>query len=161
MDIEIYPLPEWAERLNQDKELIRGTQLMTKNGMRIGNARIVAVDWQDGLGYVFTCRSDMGNQFRYTVTELHNQFSIGPYILKESELTARKIDQSPNQVLLWSFQRKSAAFPAQSWSLCTTKPNPCGYTAVVWVTVILQNPKSLNFNFWIARDTLRSGWKPS
>ena len=91
MEIEIYPLPDWAERLNQDKELIRGTQLMTKNGMRIGNARIVAVEWQEQLGYVFTCRSDMGNQFRYTMRELHDQFEIGPYILKEEELTARKI----------------------------------------------------------------------
>ena len=91
MEIEIYPLPDWAERLNQDKELIPGTQLMTKNGMRIGNARIVAVEWQEQLGYVFTCRSDMGNQFRYTVRELHAQFEIGPYILKEEELTARKI----------------------------------------------------------------------
>ena len=90
MEIEIYPLPDWAERLNQDKELIPGTQLMTKNGMRIGNARIVAVDWQEQLGYVFTCRSDMGNQFRYTVRELHEQFTVGPYILKQSELTARK-----------------------------------------------------------------------
>lgn len=91
MEIEIYPLPEWAERLNQDKELIPGTQLMTKNGMRIGNARIVAVDWQEQLGYVFTCRSDMGNQFRYTLRELHDQFEVGPYILKQEELTARKI----------------------------------------------------------------------
>lgn len=91
MEIEIYLLPEWAERRNQNKELIRGTQLMTKNGMRIGNARIVAVEWQEQLGYVFTCRSDMGNQFRYTVRELHDQFEIGPYILKEEELTARKI----------------------------------------------------------------------
>ena len=91
MEIEIYPLPDWAERLNKDKELIPGTQLMTKDGMRIGNARIVAVEWQDQLGYVFTCRSDMGNQFRYTVRELHDQFTIGPYILKQSELVARKI----------------------------------------------------------------------
>ena len=91
MEIEIYPLPDWAERLNKDKELIPGTQLMTKDGMRIGNARIVAVEWQDQLGYVFTCRSDMGNQFRYTVRELHDQFTIGPYILKKEELTARKI----------------------------------------------------------------------
>ena len=93
MEIEIYPLPEWAERLNQDKELIPGTQLMTKNGMRIGNARIVSVEQEETLGYVFTCRSDMGNQFRYTVSELHNQFTVGPYILKASELTARKIVQ--------------------------------------------------------------------
>lgn len=91
MDIEIYPLPDWAERLNKDKELIPGTQLMTKDGMRIGNARIVAVEWQEQLGYVFTCRSDMGNQFRYTVRELHDQFTIGPYILKQCELVARKI----------------------------------------------------------------------
>lgn len=93
MEIQIYPLPDWAERLNLGKGLIPGTQLMTKDGMRIGNARIVAVDWQEGIGYMFTCRSDMGNQFRYTETELHNQFTVGPYILKASELTARKIVQ--------------------------------------------------------------------
>lgn len=97
MCIETYNLPEWAERLNLGKGLIPGTQLMTKDGMRIGNARIVAVDWQEGIGYMFTCRSDMGNQFRYTETELHNQFSIGPYILKASELTARKIVQQTCQ----------------------------------------------------------------
>ena len=85
-----YPLPDWAERLNQDKELIPGTQLMTKNGACIGNARIVAVAWKEGFGYVFTCRSDIGNQFLYTVSELYEQFTVGPYILKQSELTARK-----------------------------------------------------------------------
>ena len=93
MESETFLLPEWAERLNQDKELIPGTQLMTKDGMRIGNARIVSVEWKETLGYVFTCRSDMGNQFRHTVSELHNQFTVGPYILKASELTARKIVQ--------------------------------------------------------------------
>lgn len=67
---EIYHLPEWAERLNLGKELIPGTQLMTKNGMRIGNARIVSVEQEETLGYVFTCRSDMGNQFRYTTSSL-------------------------------------------------------------------------------------------
>lgn len=40
MEIEIYPLPDWAERLNKDKELIPGTQLMTKDGMRIGNGTV-------------------------------------------------------------------------------------------------------------------------
>lgn len=93
MEIQIYPLPDWAERLNQDKELIPGTQLMTKDGMRIGNARIVSVEHSEEFGRIFTCRSDMGNQFRYMITELQRQFTVGPYILKASELTARKIVQ--------------------------------------------------------------------
>lgn len=91
MEYEIYPLPDWAERLNQKKELVPGTQLMTKNGMRIGNARIVAVEYSEEFGRIFTCRSDMGNEFRYLTTELERQFEIGPYILKQSELTTRKI----------------------------------------------------------------------
>ena len=90
MNHEDYPLPDWAERLNQENELDRGTQLMTKDGTRMGNACILAVEWVNGLGFVFTCRSDKCNQFRYTVKELYDQFTIGPYIIKEQELTARK-----------------------------------------------------------------------
>ena len=85
-----YPLPDWAEAYNRDQAHIRGAQLLTKNSRRTGNAVIVSVDWDSQLGYLFTCRTDAGNQARYTLRELQAQFELGDYLIKESELTARK-----------------------------------------------------------------------
>jgi hypothetical protein len=86
-----FPLPDWAEEYNHQREPIVGAQLFTKDSARTGNARVEDVQWNEKLGDLFHIRTDRGNFFKYTVAELQEHFTIGPYIMKDSELTARKI----------------------------------------------------------------------
>lgn len=86
-----YPLPGWAEAHNPQRERCVGAQLQTLDSTRTGNAVIVGIHWDAMLGYLFTCRTDKGNEFRYTLNELNSQYRIGPFILRKSEYTSRKI----------------------------------------------------------------------
>lgn len=85
-----FPLPEWAQEHNYQREPIVGAQLFTKDSSRMGNARIVDIEFTKDMGYLWHVRTDMGNQMKLTYSELLGAFTVGPYIMKDSELTARK-----------------------------------------------------------------------
>lgn len=79
-------LPEWAERINTEQELIVGTQLCTKDGRRTGNARIIQVTtskYTDEMLYVV--ETDKKNIINANEAEVNELFYIGKYILKEKE----------------------------------------------------------------------------
>lgn len=75
------PLPEWALGLNQAKELDVGTQLLTKDGRRVGNARIeVIVKTDEPMTYLI--RTDIGNTLTVDTSEIHELFYIGDYFIE-------------------------------------------------------------------------------
>ena len=86
-----FPLPEWAQEYNYQREPIVGAQLFTKDSSRMGNARIVDIQFTKDMGYLWHVRTDMGNQMKLTYSELLGAFTVGQYIMKDSELTARKV----------------------------------------------------------------------
>lgn len=79
------PLPEWATGLAKG-EYVKNALLATRDGRRHGNARIVGIEWKDGLGYVFRCITDAGNAINYTLNELKEGFHPPVYIGTESPL---------------------------------------------------------------------------
>lgn len=84
-----YPLPDWAERYNDNRELIEGTQLCTKDGRQRGNARIISVDHNNPIfptgSILYKVRTDIGTEMNLLADEINSMFYIGRYILKEGQ----------------------------------------------------------------------------
>ena len=85
-----FPLPDWVQEHNYQREPIVGAQLFTKDSSRMGNARIVDIEFNKQFGYLWHVRTDIGNQMKLNYIELLEYFTVNPYIIKDSELTARK-----------------------------------------------------------------------
>jgi hypothetical protein len=71
-----YYLPFWAES-SLDGEWVQYAQLSTKDGRRMGNSIILAVDtvmWGEASVELFTIITDFGNVLRLTESELEDQF---------------------------------------------------------------------------------------
>lgn len=81
-------LPDWAESLNTQRQLVLRAQLCTKDGRRVGNARIIDITDQlvadPGTTY-YRIRTDVGHEFWYTSGEVHEAYWVGDYIMKEGE----------------------------------------------------------------------------
>lgn len=84
-----YPLPDWAERYNDNRELVEGTQLCTKDGRQRGNARIISIDHNNPImpkgSVVYKVRTDIGTEMNLLADEINSMFYIGRYILKEGQ----------------------------------------------------------------------------
>lgn len=71
-------LPDWATGLNQQGELKYMTQLQTRDGREIGNARI-----QEVQPVSFLVKTDLGTTLVLSESEIRELFYIGPYFLKD------------------------------------------------------------------------------
>lgn len=71
--------PEWATGVNKYGDLAVGTQLLTRDGRRMGNARIKE---QDGHHW-FKVVTDAGNELVLSDQEIHTYFHIGIYFVDE------------------------------------------------------------------------------
>lgn len=84
-----YPLPDWAERYNDNRELIEGTQLCTKDGRQRGNARIISVDHNNPIfpsgSVLYKVCTDIGTEMNLLASEIEHMFYIGRYILKKGQ----------------------------------------------------------------------------
>lgn len=76
------PLPEWAADWNWNRSLVKGAQLMTKDGRRMGNAHIVKTCTSDPQGefVLYECITDAGSTFTLTAEEIHNAFWVGEFL---------------------------------------------------------------------------------
>lgn len=85
------PLPDWAIARNFGYEIKEGTQLLTRDGRRMGNAYIVKhemaimpelADRNNPYGEVpvFHCLTDAGSKFTMMEKELLGQFHIGDWL---------------------------------------------------------------------------------
>lgn len=72
------PLPEWATGFNYAKEIMVGTQLLTKDGRKTGNAYVIRryINSQD----IWLILTDAGNIFIMNELEINSQFYIGNYL---------------------------------------------------------------------------------
>lgn len=91
MDFEDHPLPDFASGKNPNRQAVKGAQLFTRDSKRTGNACIVSLSQHPKLGTLFLIRTDKGNEFKHTIRELEAQYEIGPYIIADWEIQARKI----------------------------------------------------------------------
>lgn len=84
-----YPLPDWAERYNDNRELVEGTQLCTKDGRQRGNARIISIDHNNPVfptgSVLYKVRTDIGTEMNLLADEINSMFYIGRYILKPGQ----------------------------------------------------------------------------
>lgn len=84
-----YPLPDWAERYNDNHELVEGTQLCTKDGRQRGNARIISIDHNNPVfptgSILYKVRTDIGTEMNLLADEINSMFYIGRYILKQGQ----------------------------------------------------------------------------
>jgi len=78
------PMPEWAESYNLDLKPVLRAQLCTKDGRRMGNARITQIE-TIGEKIYYHIRTDAGNEMHMSLSEINECFWIGMYILKEGE----------------------------------------------------------------------------
>ena len=76
---EVY-LPEWATGINEKRELRIGTQLCTRDGRRMGNARITDVTIKYGY-VVYVCETDRGNILNLIESEITSLFHIGEWFV--------------------------------------------------------------------------------
>lgn len=84
-----YPLPDWAEAYNHNYEPVLRAQLCTKDGRRMGNARIVEIIENHPMFLKETCiykiRTDVGTEFNLMKSELDHAFYIGMFIMKPDQ----------------------------------------------------------------------------
>jgi hypothetical protein len=84
-----WPLPDWAERYNDNRELVEGTQLCTKDGRQRGNARIISIDHNNPVfptgSVLYKVRTDIGTEMNLLADEINSMFYIGRYILKQGQ----------------------------------------------------------------------------
>ena len=73
-------LPEWAIGINEKRELRHGTQLCTKDGRQIGNARITDVTSMQGH-VIYECETDKGTLIYLTESEITSLFYIGEWFV--------------------------------------------------------------------------------
>lgn len=84
-ELELGPLPDWAESYNIAQEPVMNAQLYTKNGRRNGNAMIYHVS-ESSFGVI----TDMGNTMVLNRYELDSLFEVGDFILKDYAYELRK-----------------------------------------------------------------------
>lgn len=77
MIINLRELPEWASRLSDGDYMVVGTQLCTRDGRIIGNARVTKLE-QYGVEVV----TDMGTAIVLDKEELIELFHKPEYIMK-------------------------------------------------------------------------------
>ena len=86
-----YYLPSWASD-QLDGEWVQFAQLQTKDGRRMGNAVILAVDtvkWGDAEVELHTIITDFGNVLRLTEGELETQFHPPKWKMKANRVSHR------------------------------------------------------------------------
>lgn len=86
-----YSLPSWADaKLNG--EWVQFAQLQTKDGRRMGNAVVLAVDkemWGDKEVELHTIITDFGNVLRLTEGELETQFHPPKWKMRANRVSHR------------------------------------------------------------------------
>ena len=85
----VTPLPEWASAANPNHVLGEATQLLTKDGRKIGNAFIVAMPEPNVTADTYCVDTDNGNHVHMTEDEIHEHFYIGDFYGKIDELLAQ------------------------------------------------------------------------
>lgn len=83
-----FPLPEWAESYNENRELKVRAQLCTKDGRRCGNARVLSLVTKEQCGMsndYWHVRTDVGTTLHLLSEEVNEMFYIGNFIMKEGE----------------------------------------------------------------------------
>lgn len=90
-NVDDFPLPDWAERKSDGNYMEVGAQLCTRDGRRIGNAKVVEIDnfgWaldHVNPGPLATVVSDMGNRVEFNEAALESYFYPPEYIMKVEE----------------------------------------------------------------------------
>lgn len=82
----VAPLPEWASAANPNHLLGEATQLLTKDGRKIGNAFIVAMPDPFVKTDTYCIDTDNGSHVHMTEDEIHEHFYIGDFYGKIDEL---------------------------------------------------------------------------
>ncbi len=76
------PLPHFVERFSDGNYMVKNTQLATRDGRKIGNARVLKVKYCKELKKeIAYCISDMGNTFSFSEDELKEYFHKPRYII--------------------------------------------------------------------------------
>jgi hypothetical protein len=89
--IQRYYLPHWASA-SLEGEWVQFAQLATRDGRKMGNAVILAVDtvkWGDKLVDLYTIFTDFGNVLRLTEEELAVQFYAPKWQVKANRVSHR------------------------------------------------------------------------
>lgn len=73
---EQFPTPAWAVARNENRALVVGAQLLTKDGRRHGNAFLVN-DHGDG---VYCVQTEAGNHMHMNAMEIEEGFYVGDWI---------------------------------------------------------------------------------
>ncbi|MDX9668667.1 hypothetical protein [Pseudomonas sp. P8_250] len=87
----LYYLPSWADA-RLEGEWVQFAQLQTKDGRRMGNAVILAVDtevWGDKEVELHTIITDFGNVLRLTERELEEQFFPPKWKMRANRVSHR------------------------------------------------------------------------
>lgn len=79
-------LPEWASAANPNHVLDEATQLLTKDGRKIGNGFIVAMPEPNVTADTYCIDTDNGSHVHMTEDEIHEHFYIGDFYGKIDEL---------------------------------------------------------------------------
>lgn len=86
-----YSVPEWDFRKSDGNYMEVGAQLCTRDGRRIGNARVVEIDNSDwALGHfnpgpLVTVVSDFDSRFEFNEAELKSYFYPPKFVMKVEE----------------------------------------------------------------------------
>lgn len=89
--VQLYYLPHWADSKVKG-EWVQFAQLQTKDGRRMGNAVILAVDtvvWGDTPVELHTIITDFGNVLRLTEGELVSQFHPPKWRMRANRVSHR------------------------------------------------------------------------
>ena len=85
-------LPDWAKAHDTTGSLVPGRQLCTRDGRKIGNAHITAVETKDYASQgippltLHTLLTDAGTKLRMTACEIDERFYIGEFISDPEEV---------------------------------------------------------------------------
>lgn len=85
IDSEWFQLPEWADRISDGTYMVKGTQLCTRDGRRMGNAVVTSNPYRVYELTVVNVRTDKNNQFAHTLSELEGCFHVPTLVMKEGE----------------------------------------------------------------------------
>lgn len=88
MNEDDFTLPYWAVRHSDGDYMVIGTQLMTKDGRKCGNAYVDGIEEHPKLVKLAVVVTDMRNTFRMTLNELEKTFYPPLYVMDVIE--ARK-----------------------------------------------------------------------
>lgn len=85
MNEDDFTLPHWAIRHSDGDCMVIGTQLMTKDGRKCGNAYVDGIEEHDKFGKLAIVVTDMRNIFRMTLNELEEAFYPPLYVMDIEE----------------------------------------------------------------------------